>query len=131
MFYGLESIDVRVLESKNDNPGSTTGPLQLDTKTVTVKYRLDFDNRDYVSFTLYNIYGNILRLPNIILNFCNSFHRLSFFKMAKRVNLQAHESQLNLEKVDSVVLLELFPFALILDHDMKIKGAGEKVFESW
>lgn len=51
--------------------------------------------------------------------------------MAKRINLQAHESQLNLEKVDSNVLLELFPFALILDHEMKIKGAGEKVFESW
>lgn len=51
--------------------------------------------------------------------------------MAKRVNLKAHESQLDLEKVDSGVLLELFPFALILDHDMKIKGAGEKVFESW
>lgn len=51
--------------------------------------------------------------------------------MAKRINLQAHESQLNLEKVDSCVLLELFPFALILDHDMKIKTAGEKVFESW
>lgn len=50
MFYGLDSIAVRVLESKNDNPGSTTGPLQLDPKTVTVKYRLDFDNRDYVSF---------------------------------------------------------------------------------
>lgn len=49
MFYGLESIDVRVLESKNDNPGCTTGPLQLEPKTVTVKYRLDFDNRDYVS----------------------------------------------------------------------------------
>lgn len=51
--------------------------------------------------------------------------------MSKRVNLKAHESQLNLEKVDSGVLLELFPFALILDHDMRIKGAGEKVFESW
>lgn len=50
MFYGLESIDVRVLESKNDDPGSTTSPLQLDPKTVTVKYRLDFDNRDYVSW---------------------------------------------------------------------------------
>lgn len=49
MFYGLENIDVKVLESKNDNPGSTTGPLQLEPKTVTVKYRLDFDNRDYVS----------------------------------------------------------------------------------
>lgn len=51
--------------------------------------------------------------------------------MAKRVNFKAHESQMNLETVDSSVLLELFPFALILDHDMKIKGAGEKVFESW
>lgn len=51
--------------------------------------------------------------------------------MAKRINLQAHESQLSLEKVDSGVLLELFPFALILDHEMKIKRAGEKVFESW
>lgn len=51
--------------------------------------------------------------------------------MAKRINVCAHESQMNLETVDSVVLLELFPFALILDHDMKIKGAGEKIFESW
>ncbi|KAG4074461.1 hypothetical protein HA402_015750 [Bradysia odoriphaga] len=98
MFYGLENIDVRVLESINDTPGSTTAPFQLESKTVTVKYRLDFDNRDY---------------------------------MSKRINLKAHESQLNLEKVDSGVLLELFPFALILDHDMRIKGAGEKVFESW
>lgn len=50
MFYGLENIDVRVLESKNDTPGSTTAPFQLEPKTVTVKYRLDFDNRDYVRF---------------------------------------------------------------------------------
>lgn len=48
MFYGLDSINVTVLESINDNPGSTTGPLQLDPKPVIVKYRLDFDNRDYV-----------------------------------------------------------------------------------
>ncbi len=123
MFYGLESIDVRVLESKNDDPGSTTGPLQLEPKTVTVKYRLDFDNRDYVSY--FEEMGKHLRM---LLTFQLFFF---FFKMAKRINLQAHESQLNLEAVDSSVLLELFPFALILDHDMKIKGAGEKVFESW
>lgn len=49
MFYGLESIDVKVLETKNDTAGSTTGPLQLEPRMVTVKYRLDFDNRDYVS----------------------------------------------------------------------------------
>lgn len=48
-FYGLESINITVLESKNYNPGSTTGPLQLEPKAVTIKFRLDFDNRAYVS----------------------------------------------------------------------------------
>lgn len=48
-FYKLTDLKVRVLESKNDNPGSTTGPVSLDAKTVFVKYRLDFDNREYVS----------------------------------------------------------------------------------
>lgn len=33
--------------------------------------------------------------------------------------------------MDSSVLLQLFPFALIIDHDMKISGAGEKLVESW
>lgn len=51
--------------------------------------------------------------------------------MAKRVNIQAHPSQMALGKVDSNVLLELFPFALILDHDMRIQKAGEKIFETW
>lgn len=51
--------------------------------------------------------------------------------MAQRVNMQAHPSQLELGKVDSHVLLELFPFALILDHDMCIQSAGEKVIETW
>lgn len=49
LFYHLDTISVKVLESKNDTPGGTTGPIQLDAKTVVVKYRLDFDNRDYVS----------------------------------------------------------------------------------
>lgn len=48
VFYNLEKITVRVLESKNDGMGSTTSPLTLDSKTVVVKYRLDFDNREYV-----------------------------------------------------------------------------------
>lgn len=48
VFYKLDNMTVRILESKNDNPGCTTGPVTLDTKTVFVKYRLDFDNRDYV-----------------------------------------------------------------------------------
>lgn len=52
VFYKLDNITVRILESKNDNPGSTAGQISLDTKSVFVKYRLDFDNRDYVSFNL-------------------------------------------------------------------------------
>lgn len=51
--------------------------------------------------------------------------------MAQRINVQPHPSQLQLGKVDSHVLLELFPFALILDHDMCITSAGEKIIETW
>lgn len=51
--------------------------------------------------------------------------------MAKRVNIRAHPSQMQLEKVDSKVLLELFPFALVLDHQMCISSAGEKIIETW
>lgn len=51
--------------------------------------------------------------------------------MAKRVNIAAHPSQLSLEKVDSNVLLELFPFAIILDENMHIKRCGEKLLETW
>lgn len=63
----------------------------------------------------------------ILYNFVCNFYS----KMCKRVNIHAHESQLGLEKVDSGVLLDLFPFALILDHDMKIRGSGDKVLQSW
>lgn len=51
--------------------------------------------------------------------------------MAKRVNVRAHPSQLELGTVDSSILLELFPFAVILDHDMRITQAGEKILETW
>lgn len=51
VFYNLEKITVRVLETRNDGIGSTTGPVMLDSKTVVVKYRLDFDNRDYVIYS--------------------------------------------------------------------------------
>lgn len=51
--------------------------------------------------------------------------------MAERVNIKAHPSQLSLPKVDSNVLLELFPFAIILDHDMRISKCGEKLLETW
>lgn len=51
--------------------------------------------------------------------------------MAKRVNVRTHPSQLEFGKVESKILLELFPFAVILDHDMRISGAGEKIVETW
>lgn len=52
MFYNLDKITVRVLESRNDNVSSTGGTV-TDTKMVVVKYRLDFDNRDYVNIALF------------------------------------------------------------------------------
>lgn len=51
--------------------------------------------------------------------------------MAKRVNVCAHPSQLELGNVDSNILLELFPFAVVCDHDMRITRAGEKILETW
>lgn len=54
VFYKLDNLNVHILESRNDNVGSTSVPLAQDAKTVMVKYRLDFDNRDYVSVRNWN-----------------------------------------------------------------------------
>lgn len=51
--------------------------------------------------------------------------------MEKRVHIKAHPSQLTLPSVSSSLLLELFPFALILNEKMCITAAGEKLIESW
>ncbi|KAH8276814.1 hypothetical protein KR026_001374 [Drosophila bipectinata] len=98
-FYGLD-MTAYVLESQNDICGGTAGPIKLTDGplTVIVKYRLDFDNRDY---------------------------------MSKRVNVIAHPSQLKMPSVDLNVFLELFPFTIVLDHDMRITLAGEKIIETW
>lgn len=56
---------------------------------------------------------------------------MTILQMKTRVHRQVHNSQIQLGAVDSSVLLQLFPFALIIDHDMKISGAGEKLVESW
>lgn len=65
VFYNLEKIDVRVLESHNDTGGGTTAPIQLDSKTVVVKYRLDFDNTEYVSdYCIYILYIAIAHITN-------------------------------------------------------------------
>lgn len=48
-FYDSD-LKVRVLESQNDTPGGVTGPANLNggLNEVMVKFRLDFDNREYV-----------------------------------------------------------------------------------
>ncbi|EDV93403.1 soluble guanylate cyclase 89Da [Drosophila grimshawi] len=98
-FYGLQ-IKAYVIESQNDISGGTAGPIKLTDGplTVIVKYRLDFDNREY---------------------------------MAKRVNTEAHPSQYRMPQVNLNVFLDLFPFTIVLNHDMKITHAGEKVVETW
>lgn len=52
VFYKLDNMTVHILESRNDNPDGSideqTNTLS-DVKAVVVKYRLNFDNRDYVS----------------------------------------------------------------------------------
>ena len=47
--YGLD-LKVKILEAENDNKGGTAGPIDLagGLKSVVVKYRLDFDNSEYV-----------------------------------------------------------------------------------
>lgn len=50
--YGLD-LKLSILESQNDIPGGTTGPINIEggLKSVVVKYRLDFDNSEYVMYT--------------------------------------------------------------------------------
>ena len=54
--YGLD-LKVRILEAENDINGGTAGPINLETglKSVVVKYRLDFDNSEYVMTLNFNI----------------------------------------------------------------------------
>lgn len=51
--------------------------------------------------------------------------------MDRRVHIEAHPSQLALKNINTDLLLQLFPFALLLDRDMKVCGAGEKIVEAW
>lgn len=47
--YGFK-VNIKVLESINDNAGGTAGPISMSggLKTVIVRYRLDFNNVEYV-----------------------------------------------------------------------------------
>jgi guanylate cyclase len=51
--------------------------------------------------------------------------------MIKKINIEAHPSQLSLPKITCEMLLQMFPFALIINKSMRISGAGEKLVEAW
>lgn len=105
VFYKLNNLTVRILESKNDNPGSTASPL-LDAKLVFVKYRLDFDNRDYVSsklrirwlwknaLYLWRLIKDVLFKTELDVAFVemadNQKRTLGFYKIALELNQASH-----------------------------------------
>lgn len=98
-FFGLE-MKVRVLEGQNTSQGGTVGPIDLNggLSEVVVKYRLDFDNREY---------------------------------MARKVHADVHPSQKALPNVTMELIFNLFPFALLIDREARVCGAGEKIVEAW
>lgn len=98
-FYKMD-LKVRILDSQNDNAGGTAGPIDLGggLHEVIVKFRLDFDNREY---------------------------------MALKVHADVHPSQKILKDITMDLLFELFPFALLIDREMRICGAGEKIVDAW
>lgn len=98
-FYNME-LKVKILDAQNDTAGGTTGPLDLGggLQEVIVKFRLDFDNKEY---------------------------------MARKIHAEIHPSQKMLKDITMDLLFELFPFALLIDREMKICGAGEKIVDAW
>ncbi|XP_058791395.1 soluble guanylate cyclase 89Db-like isoform X2 [Phymastichus coffea] len=82
------ALGIRVLESSNSIPG---------TRSVMVKFRIDFDNSNYV---------------------------------AKNDRIQRPVGR-ELPPVSCSLLLGLFPFAVVLDRDMRIVDAGDKLLQAW
>ncbi|XP_023311275.1 soluble guanylate cyclase 89Db-like [Anoplophora glabripennis] len=87
-FFNLK-LAVKVLEKAN----SSTGTKNF----VIVTFRLDFDNRSYVS--------RILHVTKEILGLLPAF--------------------------PCKMLLELFPFGIIMNPSMKIMGSGDKFIDIW
>lgn len=55
---------MKILEAENDIKGGTAGPIDLESglKSVVVKYRLDFDNSEYVMN--FKCYKNVSQIFN-------------------------------------------------------------------
>ncbi|EZA52930.1 Soluble guanylate cyclase 89Db [Ooceraea biroi] len=81
-------LNIRVLESSNNIPGS---------RNVMVKFRIDFDNRQYI---------------------------------AKNNNMKTPLAR-ELSPVSCMFFLRLFPFGVVMNKDMRILGAGDKLLQAW
>ncbi|KOC63970.1 Soluble guanylate cyclase 89Da [Habropoda laboriosa] len=82
------NLDIRVLGSSNNIPGS---------RSVMVKFRIDFDNREYIAK------NNRMKIP-----------------LGRE-----------LQPVSISFLLRLFPFGVLMNKDMQILGAGDKLLQAW
>lgn len=51
--------------------------------------------------------------------------------MTNKLDIGTHPSQISIPKVTCELLLELFPFALIINKEMRIAGVGEKLAEAF
>ncbi|XP_019696259.1 soluble guanylate cyclase 89Da [Harpegnathos saltator] len=85
--YNTE-LDIRVLETSNNIPGS---------RNVMVKFRIDFDNRQYIAK------NNRMKTP-----------------LGRE-----------LPPISCTFFLRLFPFGVVMNKEMRILGAGDKLLQAW
>ncbi|XP_070156239.1 soluble guanylate cyclase 89Db [Polyergus mexicanus] len=85
--YNTE-LSIRVLETSNNIPGS---------RSVMIKFRIDFDNRQYIM---------------------------------KNNRIKATLNR-ELPPVSCTFLLRLFPFGIVMNKDIRILGAGDKLLQAW
>ncbi|XP_076546019.1 soluble guanylate cyclase 89Da isoform X2 [Osmia lignaria lignaria] len=81
-------LNIKVLGSSNNIPGS---------RSVMVKFRIDFDNREYIAK------NNRMKVP----------------------------LSRELPPVSCTFILRLFPFGVVINKDMQILGAGDKLLQAW
>jgi hypothetical protein len=78
--YNLD-LKVKIVDAVNDSAGGTAGPIELTSKTglksVVVKYRLDFDNTEYVMKEQRNFFSCIFIKLNLFILF--HFQKISIF----------------------------------------------------
>ncbi|KAL0134164.1 hypothetical protein PUN28_001180 [Cardiocondyla obscurior] len=81
-------LDIQILESLNNIPGS---------RSVMIKFRINFDNRQYIAK------NNRMKTP----------------------------LDLELPPISCTFFLRLFPFGVVMNKDMRVLGAGDKLLQAW